>query len=759
MMQNLSTRTTPKQSQLACALGLAIASQTTMAATVEQPLELGVTKIDGQTDTQAQLAQPSSPKYTEPLRDIPQTITIIPEQVIKQQNLLSLQNVLSTVPGITFNAGEGGGGFGDSLNMRGFSASNDITIDGVRDSAQYSRSDTFNLQQVEVISGANSVYSGVGAIGGTINLVSKAPSLTDFTHLSAGIGTDSYKRTTADINRQIDETTAFRLNLMAHSNNVAERDKVDYNRWGIAPSIAFGLGTDTRFTLSYLHQEDKNTPDYGVPFFKGGTLPGVKRSNFYGYSNVDQQIDQVNSLTAKFEHDFSDALKISNLTRYSVTDQKATVNPPQGTWCLGSGLTPGGVKCALPGTFTPAGPRGTVLDTQNTMLFNQTDLTSKFATGFIDHTLVLGVALSKERYDLDSGNAQRTANGGTYSYVPMDIRNPDSHYNGPQNYYRSGHNDGDLSNNAVYAFDTLKLNDQWEINGGMRYERNEDTMIAKTYATNGTLQSRTSSENNEDLFSWRAGLVYKPVETGSFYFAYSNSKTPSDATVNGSCLNALARADNCNVAPETAKLYELGTKWDLLNEKLSLTGSIFRNERTNYKVSSGDPLIPEQQLQGRARVDGITLGASGLITKEWSVFANYTYLKSEVLQGVSDHVAATAGDPNKGNPLPFTPRNALNVWTTYDLSRDWQVGYGLTAQSSQRVDSTDEDANILVKGYVTHRAMVDYKVNRNLDLQLNVDNLFNKDYYTNVRGGSNTAPGWATPGAGRSATLTANYNF
>ncbi|MDF3201803.1 TonB-dependent siderophore receptor [Pseudomonas sp. 1912-s] len=758
-MQNALKLPAPTQSRLACALGLALASQTTMAAAVDKPLELGVTTVDGQEDAQSPLPQPNSPKYTQPLRDIPQTITIVPETVIKQQNLLSLQNVLSTVPGITFNAGEGGGGYGDSINMRGFSASNDITIDGVRDSAQYSRSDTFNLQQVEVINGANSVYSGVGSIGGNINLVSKAPTLTDFNHLSAAVGTDSYKRTTADINHQIDDTTAFRLNLMAHSNNVSERDDVDYNRWGIAPSIAFGLGTDTRLTLSYLHQEDKNTPDYGVPFFQGGTLPGVKRSNFYGYNNVDEQDDQVNSLTAKLEHDFNDALKVSNLTRYSVTDQKATVNPPQGTWCLGSGVTAVGVKCSTPGKFTPSGPRGTVLDTQNTMLFNQTDLTSKFSTGFIDHTLVLGLTLSKERYDLDSGNAQRTANGGTYNYVPMDIRNPDSHYDGPQNYYRAGHNDGDLTNNAVYAFDTLKLDDHWEINGGARFERNEDKMVASTYTTNGKLLTQTTSENNEDLFSWRAGLVYKPVEAGSFYFAYSNSKTPSDATVNGSCLNALASADNCSVAPETAKLYELGTKWDLLNDKLSLTGSIFRNERTNYKVSSGDPLIPEQQLQGKARVDGVTLGASGLITKEWSVFANYTYLKSEVIQGVSDYVAETAGDPNKGNPLPFTPRNALNVWTTYDLSRDWQVGYGLTGQSAQRVDSTDADAHILVKGYFTHRAMVDYKVNRNLDLQLNVDNLFNKDYYTNVRGGSATTVGWATPGSGRSATLSANYNF
>ncbi|WP_313517833.1 TonB-dependent siderophore receptor [Pseudomonas sp.] len=700
----------------------------------------------------------SSPKYTAPLRDTPQTITVVPRQVIEDQNLLSLRDILSTVPGITFGAGEGGGGYGDSINLRGFSASNDIAIDGIRDSAQYTRSDSFNLEQVEVVNGASSVYSGSGSVGGTVNLVSKAPKLQDFNRISAGVGTDAYKRTTADINHRLNDTTAFRLNLMAHGNDAPGRDWENNERWGIAPSIAFGLGTSTRLTLSYFHQHDNNIPQFGVPFFEGSKVDGTDENAYYGYHNMDEQKIDSDSVTSKFEHDFNDAFTVRNLTRYSETDQKSIANPPQGTFCLPSGTTFAGVACGAPGTYVPSGPRGTTRDSTNTMLYNQTDLTSRFSTGFIEHTLVTGMTFSKELYDLDSGNSQRTATGGTYTYPAMDLSDPDSYYSGPQNYFRTGHNDSEVRNRAFYAFDTLKFNDQWEFNGGVRYERNEGDFHNKAYTyTAGVLTGTTvtDGDNSEDLVSYRAGIVYKPVENGSIYIAYGNSKTPSQSTVNGSCTTA-----TCNVDPEKAISYELGTKWDLLDESLSLTAAVFRNDRSNYRVASGDPLVPDQQLDGEARVDGLALGAAGRITDQWSIFANYTYLKSKVLQSVSDFTEETTGiDAQKGNHLTFVPRNSFNVWTTYDLPLGFQLGYGVTMQSSQNVSSDDASKDIKVAGYAIHRAMLNYKVTRDLQLQLNVNNLFDKDYFARVRGGSHTSNGWATPGDARNATLTANYSF
>jgi catecholate siderophore receptor len=723
----------------------------------------------------------NSPKYTELLVDTPQAISIIPEEVIKEQNLLTLRDILSTLPGITFGAGEGGGGYGDSINLRGFSGSNDITIDGVRDSAQYTRTDPFNLEQVELVNGANSVYSGAGSVGGSINLVSKAARLGDSTSLSAGVGSDSYARVTADTNHMVGETTAVRFNLMGHRNDVPGRDYEDFSRWGFAPSIAFGLGTDTRVTLSYLHQEDDNLPQYGVPFYAGRPLDGVDPSNFYGYHHVDTQEVEVDSFTAVIEHEFSDALSLRNLARVQRVDQLTVVDAVQGVWCLPNNLTPTGTACTsgsgatlitVPvGSYLPSGPRGLVRDTTNKTLYNQTDFTTNFNTGAIAHTLVTGLSFMHETFELDTSTLFRNPDGSNPYAAPnhlpfMDLYDPDSRYTGPINKLLTGKTDGELDNRALYAFDTLKFGEKWMLNLGARYERNEGSSTTYTVSSTGANIGQVTgaaapAKNTDDLFSYRAGLVFKPIEAASIYLAYGNSKTPSKASVNGSCTpTSTTGTANCNVDPESAVNLELGAKWDLLDGKLSLTGSIFRNERENYRVADPDPLNPtgEQALDGRARVDGILLGVTGLITDRWSVYANYAHLDSEVLQGVSDYSSGLDQDYTKGDPLVNTPENSLSVWTTYDITRQWQVGYGATWQADNYVQqhSATYLSGSLQQSpdYWVHRAMVAWRVNRNLDLQLNVNNLTDKEYYTRIRNN-----GWATPGDGRQYTLTATYNF
>src|SRR5690606_36281490 len=211
-----------------------------------------------------------SVKFQAPLLDTPQTINVVPAEVLKQQNAQSLQDVLSNVPGITFSSGEGGAGWGDMFTIRGFSAEQSITVDGVRDSALSSRTDIFNLEQAEVYKGTGSIESGVAALGGSVNLVTKTPKLDTFYDLNAGVGTDNYRRTTADLNHQIGETSAFRLNAMYHHNDVAGRGPTDYDRWGIAPSFSWGLGTPTRVTAAFSYQKDDNMPDFGVPLSRDG---------------------------------------------------------------------------------------------------------------------------------------------------------------------------------------------------------------------------------------------------------------------------------------------------------------------------------------------------------------------------------------------------------------------------------------------------------------------------------------------------------
>lgn len=748
--------------------------------------------------------KPSSVKYTETLLDTPQTITVVTKDVMSQQNLLGLRDVLSTLPGITFGAGEGGGGYGDSITLRGFNASSDITTDGVRDSAQYTRSDTFNLEAIELINGANSVYSGAGSVGGNINLVSKSARLGDATSVQIGAGTDSFGRVTLDSNTDFDNGTAFRVNAMVHQNDAPGRDYETFDRWGIAPSVAFGLDGDTRFTLSYLHQSDENIPQYGVPYFSsfGGPLPGVDPSNYYGYHNIDTQDIDVDMLTGVFEHDFSDDVMLRSLARYQQVDQLSIVNAPQGTWCLPGGVNPAGGACTAtinnvaipvpPGNFQPNGPRGFKRDTRNTIAISQTDVISHFTTGSIAHSLVTGVSLSREDFDLDTGNLFRTATGASSPLPQMSITDPFSRYTGPINYIRSGITEGSLDNQAVYAFDTLEFGPRWMLNVGARYEHNKGDTVAYTFNTTagsptlGQVTGRTVSENEDDLFSYRAGLIFKPVENTSLYLSYANSKTPSKASVNGSCTPVSSTTGttgtaNCNVDPESAVNIELGGKWDI-NNRLALTAAVFRNDREDFKVADpGNPANPsgEQQLDGRARVDGIALGVAGQLADHWSIFANVTFLDSEVLQGVSDNcianpdrpavpatpttpaIPARTGcgnsianpDPLRGRPISGTPEHAGSVWTTYALSQ-WTFGYGVTYQSSYEY-YTGTGANVgTIKGYTTHRAMVAFDVNEQLSLQLNANNLFDKEYYTRVRNN-----GWATPGDARQVVLSATYRF
>ncbi|PZQ64931.1 MAG: TonB-dependent siderophore receptor [Phenylobacterium zucineum] len=735
-------------------------------------------------EIEAKITKQNNPKVTADPLNNPQTVTVISRGTIEAQNLLSLRDILSTVPGITFGAGEGGGGFGDSINLRGYSANNDITVDNVRDSAQYSRSDPFNLEQIEVTNGSNSVYSGAGSVGGTINIVSKRPTGRNASTVSAGVGTENYYRATADVNHLIGDNVAVRLNAMVHKNDVPGRDVEKLKRWGIAPSITIGLNGPTQFTALYQHQEDRNLPTYGVPYYNGGPVPGVDPGNYYGYSNVDEQNSDVDILTGIIDHDLGEGLKLRNLSRYQKVTQDLVVDPPQGTYCLPNGQKPVGwsqsttatnitgyTACLAtdpaPGFYQPSGPRGTARYSENTLLYNQTDFTWDGELGGLRHTVVFGFAFLDEDYHLDTGNVLRQANGATVVLSPMNIATPNNVYSGPINFIQASAQDGSRKNQSVYLFDNIVINEQWSINGGLRWEHNEGSNSTDTYnttvgATLGTITAGPSFKVDDNLLTYRLGIVYKPIPNASIYASYANSKTPSQATVNGS---GACTALTCTVDPETSENIEIGAKWDI-EGRLSLTAALFENKRSNYRVASNDPAQPDQQLDGSARVRGVALGASGKITDQWSIFANYTYLDSKVLQGVDDVFVAQGRDFTRGDELTQVPKHAFSLFTTYDLPQyRLQFGYGVTYQGesylTQHALVTNATTAVrttipLVKSddYWVHRATVAWRATDALELRLNVNNLLDKEYYTRIRNN-----GWATPGDRRSATLTANYRF
>lgn len=763
----------------------------------------GVTVEATAIEDEVKVDRVQSPKATAPLLDTPQTITVISNQTIRKQNLLTLRDALQTIPGITFGAGEGGGGFGDSINLRGYSANNDITQDGVRDSAQYSRTDPFNLQQIEVYNGANSAFSGSGSVGGTINLVAKTPQAENLTVLEGGVGTDDYYRGTVDSNVRVSDFIGARFNGMFHRNDYPGRDVERMKRWGVAPSITLGIDSPTNFTIDYFHQEDNNTPIYGVPFYitatNDGPVPGIDRSDYFGIRNLDKQKITQNRLTATFRHAFSDNVSIRNLTRFQRVAQFSQTSAPQGTICLASGTQPNGQACTAsvtsvstsatvptqvgtatvivpPGFMQPSGPRALVRDQVNDLFYNQTDLTVVSGEeGGTRNTLVVGASFTWEDYSIETASLARNAAGAALLLPQIDISNPDTIYTGPINYTVTARSKSESRNAAIYVFDTLELG-QLELNAGVRYENakgNFQNIRLASYppgTTPLTAAQLVPQKNNDDLLSWRVGAVFKPTTATSLYVAYSNSETPSMATVRLGCTSGSGAtfSNFCGVAPEKARSFEIGAKADVLGGGLQLTAALFRNERTNFRVPTNDPVgTVIQVLDGRARVDGVAIGATGNLTEAWSIFANYTYLDSKVLQSIAD---GTAGpDPQRGNVLIQTPKHSGSLWTTYILPFGLQIGYGLTYQGRFATNQSVAGfpAQYRSDDYLIHRAMLSYALNDGVTVQLNVQNLTDEHYYTNVRNNISTSGstigtvtgGWAMPGEGRSARLSVFYSF
>lgn len=752
----------------------------------------------------------ASPKATAPILDTPQTITVISNQTIRQQNLLTLRDVLSTVPGITFGAGEGGFGYGDRIILRGQDAKNDVTIDGVRSGAFLNRNEVYNIEQVEVTNGANSVMNGGGSVAGTVNLVTKKPLADDQVILNAGIGTDNYYRGTIDANQRVSDLIAVRLNGVYHQNDVPGRDVEDYERWGFAPAVTIGIEGPTSLTIQGEYLDDKAMPQYGIRYFPqlGGYIDEFDRSGYYGFANLDRQDSKTKSLQTIFSHAFSDNLSVRNLTRFEHVRQHTITSQPAGTFCLtATGLQPQadgaavGASCTVsgvtvpPGYYLPTGGRGVDRVITNQTVYDQLDLIANFETGGIEHNLVLGGSMLWEKYSQVQGTLPRNPDGSTPTFPFVNISNPEviipgpagpaygnNIYNGPINYILTSKNHGSQSSYAAYLFDTIKFSEMFELNGGIRYEKVKGRNRTFSYvttagsATLGQLSGTpTFFPSDDNLFSYRVGFVFKPTPDTSLYIAHGNSKLPSKASVDGACT-----ATTCNVRPETTKNYEIGAKADLFDKQLLLTVSAFRNDRDSIKVISGDPTLPDQSTDGQQRVEGISLGASGNVSN-WTISANYMYLKSKIRQGVSDFCLANPGnvggtlagtcansvafpDPTAGYALTNTPKHSGSLFTTYRFDFGLELGYGLTYQGKFLLNQptlAQQTAGTYVAykvpSYTIHRLMVSYPVTDKLMAQVNVQNFTNKKYVTTVRNAINSS--WAQPAPTRSAVFSLNYAF
>lgn len=694
--------------------------------------------------------EPKDPQFVAPLVDTPRTVTVIPQQIIEQTAATSLQDILRTSPGITFGAGEGGQPLADRPFIRGQASGNNIFVDGIRDTGGQQR-EVFNLEQVEVIKGADSVYSGRGSGGGSINLGSKSPRLTNFVHGSAGVGTDGYLRGTVDANWQVGPTAAMRLNVMASQGDVPGRNGADFDKWGVGASIAAGLGTPTTVTASYYHLDSNQTPDYGIPLYTklgGATAPrpdasgvlDVPYDSFYGLKARDYLNNTVDSLTLEVEHRFSDNLALRNVTRYSQTlNDYVVTNPGDG----GAAEQINGVwwmKRGLKSRWNPA-----------ETLANVTDLHGSFLTGAIKHDFDVGLELSREKNRNASYNV--TTLTGTACPAPLTgldctqvyAPNPNDPWTGtiargPETY-------SDTDALGVYAFDSVSLGERWKLNLGLRYDR---------YDVEGTELPRGATapimrEADWDFVNYQLGVVYKPTANSSVYASFSTASTPP--TISAGDQNGVGGVGSGNLAstvldPEQTESFEIGAKANLFDDRLALSGALFHLTRKDAAIEVAPGLFEQA---GETRVQGVELGVSGNITDKWQVFGGYTWMDSELVRGAYNSI-------NLGDPLANTPEHSASLFTTYRVLPKLSLGGGVYFVSKSWGGNQGGAGGGGNRVYAPEYTRVDlfasYDISDRASLQLNVQNAGDEEYIIRTNGvhHADVAPA-------RQAILTLNVRY
>jgi catecholate siderophore receptor len=649
--------------------------------------------------------------------DEPQSIDTIDHRELAEQQLALLQDALRNVPGITLNSGEGGA-HGDSVNLRGLSVPDSFFLDGVRDIGQYQR-DTFNSDAVSVLLGPASAVFGRGSTSGVINSISKQPMLSPLATLTVSAGQADYWRETGDFNLPIGDTMAARLAVMDQRNGVVDRDQVFYRRFGVAPSLGLGINTATRLTLSYFKEEENNLPDYGIPFIDGAPA-SVDRSNYYGLANYDRTRTNTDIGTLRFEHDFSDRLEISDSLRYANYGFEYLVTGP----FLGNDFVapppPGTPYSQIEISRDQPSSAGTT-----SLLINRTDLTSKFEIAQVENALTLGMELSKEQ-----SHVNRFQNG-LDDISPTPLLAPDGFNTPPTPLTVYSNPKGEGKDASVYALDSVALGPQWDLDLGLRWDR---------FKTNfNEIFTQTAFERTDTFVSPRVAVIYKPDSAQSYYVSYGTSYNPAIEYL-------IIAPSNDSLSPEKNSALEVGAKIKILGGKAELTGAVFDTFVKNVRNSDpDDPTVQDAPFD--QRVKGLEAGVNGYITSFWEISVNYTHL--------DDKITATTDPLSQGKLAPNTPHDAANVWSVLEATQSLSIGGGLTAVSHRYAD-TENTAG--VPGYVVFNAMTSYDMNEHLKLQLNLNNVTNKRYFTGIYY-VGIDENHALPNPGRTVIGTASYRF
>ncbi len=642
------------------------------------------------------------------LRDVPQAVSVVTREQIADQRMQGIADVVRYVPGVGIAQGEGNR---DTPIFRGNSSTSDFFVDGIRDDVQYFR-DLYNVERVEALKGPNGMIFGRGGVGGVINRVTRQaePGTASPREAAFQLGSWGDRRVTSDLGRTLGSSASVRVTDVYEKAD-SYRDSVSLERYGINPTAAASLGPDTTLRVGYEYFHDERTADRGIPSYQGRPI-ATDASTFFGNPDVSESVVTANVGTALIEHHFASRFTLRNRTSYGDYDK------------FYQNVFPGAVNAA----GTAVAISGYNNGTRRKNLFNQTDLVFWQRALGLDHTLLVGLELGRQETDNLRSTAYFTSISPTTTSVSVPVSNPVTTL--PVEFRPSAtdaDNHGVATTAAVYVQDQVALSRKLQAVLGLRYDR-----FDMDFTNNRTAASLAS---RDDLVSPRVGLIYKPIEPMSLYASYSLSHLPRA----GEQLGSLS-VTNQALEPESFTNYELGAKWDLARG-IALTAAVYRLDRGNVIVP--DPADPTRsQLVDGQRTKGVELGVAGNVTSAWSIAGGYAWQDGEITRSLSATAPA-------GASLAQLPEHSFSLWNRYDFSRRVGAGVGVIHRSEI---FTSTDNTVVLPGFTRVDAALFVSISAKLRAQVNVENLFDVDYYAYAHNNNNITPG--SPRALRAAITT-----
>jgi len=647
-------------------------------------------------------------KTDTPLSDVPQSVQVVPESLVKDQGMRSMSEVIRYVPGASMNPGEGGR---DQPVLRGISTSSDFFVDGLRDDALYFR-DPYNAERIEILKGPSGMTFGRGGAGGVVNRVTKRPLEQPLSQVELSLGSWDDKRGSVDISDRLGAQAGFRVNAVAEDSK-GFRDGFKLRRSGINPVLEFALGSDTLALVGVEHFEDRRTTDRGLPALNGRPYE-APRETFFGDPGQSPSAAVVDAFTAKVETSLASNVILRNAfraTRYDTLRQNVQPNSLVDP-------TTGQLKISA---YSQANLR--------TNLFNQTELEVRGRVGGMDHLLLAGLELGRQ----DSDNIRLTGYFGSATTATVSAAHPGASVTRWAAASTDTNNDVQANLAALYLQDQITLAPQWKAVLGLRYDRFGVSLEDRSPAN-------LDLAHTDKALSPRAGLIYQPNATASYYASTSYAFLPSSETLSLS-------ASNADLKPEKATNWELGGKWDL-TPGFTLTAALFRLDRADVK--SKDPNDPTKLvLSGLQRTEGIEIGFQGQVTDQWQVYGGFAHLDAKVVKDTGG--SATSAAVSAGTQVPLVPRNAATWWNKVELSTRWALGLGLVYQASTYASTTNA---VTLPSFTRADAAVYVGFGKQNRLSLNIENLFDRRYYPTAGNDYNI-----TVGTPRRAQLTLSCRF